>query len=73
MGEGLRKHYHQHYLYNIQTYYDDEKGCMVKKATFRCMICGHEFHERYEFKPPPRLDKANKKLEKHKKKYGNRK
>ena len=45
---------------------------MVKDVTYRCMICGKEYHERYEYKPPPRKEKSCKVLEKHKRKYGNR-
>ena len=57
MSEGLKPHYHQYYLYDIKRYYDRYKKCMIKHATFRCMICGKEYHERYEYKPPPRKEK----------------
>lgn len=70
MSSGLRPHYHQFYLYDTKRYYNDKKHCMVNKATFRCMICGKTYHERYEYKPPPRHVK--KVLERQKKKYGNR-
>ena len=73
MGEGLRPHFHQYYLYDIKNYYDTNKGCMVKNVTFRCMICGSEYHERYEYKPPPGKEKSTKALEKQKKKYSNHK
>lgn len=72
MAQGLRPHYHQYYLYNIKRYYDNSKHCMIKMVTFRCMICGKEYHERYEYKPPPITKKTSKTLEKNKKKYGNR-
>lgn len=71
MTQGLRPHYHQYYLYDIKRYYDKQKGCMVKNVTFRCMICGKEYHERYEYKPPP-IRKENKVLQNNKKKYSNR-
>ncbi len=51
MSEGLRPHYHQYYFYDIKRYFDKEKGCMVKSATYKCMICGKEYHEHYEYKP----------------------
>ena len=73
MGEGLRPYYHQYYLYDIKKYYDRNRGCNVKKATFFCAICGHEFYEIYEYRPPPNDGHINKKLEKHKKKYNNTK
>ncbi len=57
MTEGLRPHYHQYYLCDIKRYYNHHKGCMVKDTTFRCMICGKEFHERYEYEPPPKKEK----------------
>ncbi len=31
MAQGLRQHYHQYYDHGIKRYYDEEKGCMVKK------------------------------------------
>lgn len=65
MAQGLRPHYHQ--------YYDKEKRCMIKKVIFRCMICGKVYHERYEYKPPPRKQKSCKVLEKNKKRYSNHK
>lgn len=73
MAQGLRPHYHQYYDHGIKRYYDEEKGCMVKKIMFRCMICGKVYHERYEYKPPPRKSKSCKALEKNKKKYSNHK
>lgn len=71
MTKGLRPHYHQYYLYDIKRYYDKQKECMIKKVTFRCMICGKEYHERYEYKPPP-IKKENKVLQNNKKKYSSR-
>lgn len=71
MSQGLRPHYHQYYIYDIKRYFNHQKGCIVKDATFRCMICGKEYHERYEYKPPPRREKSCKVLEKNKKKYSN--
>ena len=65
MAEGLRPHYHQYYCYDDKKYYDHHRGCLVRKVTYRCMICSKEYHERYEYKPPP-------KKEKNKKKYSNR-
>lgn len=73
MSEGLRPHYHQWYIYDIRRYFDKQKGCMIKNATFRCMICGKECHERYEYKPPPRKYKLCKSLEKNKRKFSNHK
>lgn len=74
MSEGLRPHYHQYYIYGIKKYFNHQKGCMVKDATFRCMICGKEHHERYEYKPPPSKEKnKNKVLEKNKRKHNDRK
>lgn len=70
MASGLRPHYHQYYLYNIKNYYDKVKHCMIKHVTFRCMICGKMYHERYEYKPPPKAESAV--LERNRKKYGNR-
>lgn len=73
MAQGLRQHYHQYYDHGIKRYYDEEKGCMVKKLMFRCMICGKVYHERYEYKPPPRKHKSCKVLEKNERKYRNHK
>lgn len=75
MAQGLRPHYHQYYVYGIEKYPDRVKGCMVKKVIYRCMIpgCKHEYHERYEYKPPPRKQKSCKALERNKKKYSNHK
>ena len=73
MGEGLRPHYHQRYVNGIKNYYDHEKGCMVKKVTYRCMICGDERHEYYEYRPPPGKEKSTKSLENQKKKFSNHK
>lgn len=72
MSQGLRPHYHQYYLNDIKRYYDHTKHCMIKHATFRFMICGKEYHERYEYRPPPQMhNKANKSLEKNKQKRSN--
>lgn len=72
MGEGLRPHWCKTYLYDVKYYYDHKKGCMVKDAKFRCMICGRERHEYYEYRPPPVKEKCrNKVLEKNKRKYSN--
>lgn len=73
IAHGLRSHYHQYYLYDIKNYYDKDKHCMIKAATFRCMICGKEYHERYEYKPPPKQNRKLNILERNKKKYGNQK
>ncbi len=72
MAQGLRPHYPQYYEHSVKTYYDQESSCMVKKVTFRCVICGKLYHERYEYKPPPKKYKSCKVLEKNKKKYSNR-
>ena len=72
MSQGLRPHYHQYYLNDIKRYYDHTKHCMIKHVTFRCMICGKEYHERYEYKPPPKKEKSCKVLNDHKKKYSTR-
>ena len=72
MGEGLRPHYHQRFLSKKEKYYDHNRGCMVKKFTYECMICGDECYEYYEYRPPPNKEKnKNKTLEKHKKKFSN--
>lgn len=74
MSEGLRNHWCQLYLYDIKNHYNHNKGCMVKDVTYRCMICGKERHERYEYRPPPAKEKCkNKVLEKNKKKFSNHK
>ena len=74
MGEGLRPHYHLRFLSKKEKYYDHNRGCMVKKFTYECMICGDECYEYYEYRPPPNKEKnKNKVLEKHKKKYSNHK
>ena len=70
MSEELQSHYHRYYLFDIKHYYNKVKSCMIKDATFKCMVCGKTYHERYEYKPPP--DPKSRKLEKQKKKYGNR-
>lgn len=62
MAQGLRPHYSQYYEHSVKTYYDQESSCMVKKL----------YHERYEYKPPPKKYKSCKVLEKNKKKYSNR-
>lgn len=73
MSEGLKPHYHQYYLYDIKRYFDRYKNCMIKHVTFRCMICGKEYHERYEYKPPPRKEKnKDKVLCKNRRKHSNR-
>ena len=64
MAEGLRKHYHQYYLYGLKKYYDERKHCLIKKATFRCMICGKEYYEVYEMNPDPPGYRGNKALNK---------
>lgn len=70
MGEGLRPHHHVYYEVETKYYHDHEKGCAVRNTTFRCMICGKEYHERYEYHPPPG---KSSKLEKQKKKYDSHK
>lgn len=73
MSEGLRPHRHEWHEHKIKRYYDEEKHCMVKDVMFRCMICGKIYHERYEYKPPPKKYKSCKSLERNKKKYSNHK
>lgn len=70
MAQGLRPHHHEYYEHRVDKYYDNQKCCMVKNISYRCMICGKIYHERYEYKPPPVLSKVNKVLEKNKKKRG---
>ena len=69
LGEGLRPHYHQYYLHDIKRYYDNDKGCLIKHVTFRCMICGKEYHERYECAAPKAHSKGTKSLKKNKQKH----
>lgn len=67
MAQGLRPHYHQCYLYNMKVYYDKNKGCLIKKATFKCMMCDYMKHETYEYYyPPPKQKDKLKVLEKNK-------
>lgn len=73
MGEGLRPHHHIYYEVETRYYHDHEKGCAVRNTTFRCMICGKEYHERYEYHPPPDGVKHVKSLDKQKRKYNSRK
>lgn len=74
MGEGLRPHWCQPYVHDVEHYYNHQKGCMIKKVTYRCMICGDERHEYYEYRPPPNKEKnKSKTLEKNKRKYSNHK
>ena len=72
MAQVLRPHHHEWNEHRVDNYYDDQKHCMVKDVSFRCMICGKIYHECYEYKPPP-FGKSSKSLERNKKKYGNRK
>lgn len=72
MAKGLRPHHHEYYTHRIDNYYSDEKHCMIKDVTYRCMICGQLYHERYEYRPPPIKGNSNKALNRNKKKYGNR-
>ena len=63
MAQGLRPHHHCCFIYAIK------KHCMIKKVTYKCMMCDYMKHEVYEcYEPPPKY-KGNKMLEKHKKKY----
>lgn len=61
MAEGLKPHYHQYYTLKVIRYYDKKKHYMSKVITFRCMICGKEYYERYEYKPPPKRRKSRRK------------
>lgn len=74
MAQGLRPHYHQCYLYGVHKYYDKQKGCVVKKVTFKCMMCDYMTHEIYEcYEPPPKEKSKNKVLQKNKRRYSNQK
>ncbi len=72
MAQGLRPHHHQCYLYGIRKYYDKQRGCVVKKVTFKCMMCDYMTHEKYEcYEPPPKEKNKNKVLKRNKCKFSN--
>ena len=72
MAQGLRPHHHCCFIYGISRYYDKNKGCMIKKVTYKCMMCDYMTHEIYECYEPPPKTHANSVLQKNKRKYGNR-
>ncbi|WP_143746962.1 hypothetical protein [Massilimicrobiota timonensis] len=51
MAEGLKPHHHQYYHLKTIRYYDKVKHCMVKRFVYKCMICGKEYYEPYEYEP----------------------
>lgn len=63
MAEGLKPHHHQYYLLKRVKYYDKTRHCMVKLFIYKCMICGKEYYERYEYKPPPKRRKRKSRRE----------
>ena len=76
MAEGLRNHWHVPYCYKIVEYDDPEINAHVRKCLRACMICSKELRPEFYYsviKAPPKEHKGNKSLEKHKKRYGNRK
>lgn len=77
MAEGLRPHHHQEFEYRTIQYFDKKrhynhkKHCVIKKVTYKCMMCDYMTHEVYEcYEPPPKS--KTKALERNKKKYSNR-
>lgn len=53
MSEGLKRHHHQYFEYDIKSHYDKNKKVMVRNITYMCMICGRLKHETYEEYQPP--------------------
>lgn len=45
---------------------------MIKKVTYKCMMCDYMTHEVYECYEPPPKTHVNSVLQKNKKKYSNR-
>lgn len=58
MAEGLRPHYHQDYMLKVIKHYDKKRHCMIKLVIYKCMICGREYYERYEYRPSKRKKKS---------------
>ena len=71
MAQGLRPHHHNCFIYGIKKHYDYKRHCVIKKVTYKCMMCDYMTHEVYECYEPPPKSKSNKVLEKHKKKFSN--
>ena len=70
MSQGLRPHFHQYYEHRVDSYFDNQKGCMVKEISYRCMICGRIRHEKYDcYIPPPKPKDKSKVLERNKRRY----
>ena len=56
MAEGLRPHHHCCFIYDIKRHYNHKKHCVIKKVTYKCMMCDYMTHEVYEcYEPPPLL------------------
>lgn len=71
MAKGLRPHHHCCFIYDIKRHYNHKRHCVIKKVTYKCMMCDYMTHEIYEcYEPPPKF--KNKSLERNKKKYSNR-
>lgn len=47
-------HEHSYVLKNIKHYFNHDKGCMIKDVLFKCVLCGRKYHEKYEYRPPPK-------------------
>lgn len=72
MSQGLRPHHHCWCEDNVKHYYDRDKGCLCKKATYKC-TCGRKFYRIYEsYYPPPKEKNKDKVLQKNKKKYNSK-
>ncbi|WP_442559738.1 hypothetical protein [Eggerthia catenaformis] len=62
MSEGLKRHHHQYFEYDIKSHYDKNKKVMVRNVAYMCMICGRLKHETYEeYRPPPKCKKIKRK------------
>ena len=48
MSEGLKRHHHRYFEYDIKSHYDKNKKVMVRNITYMCMICGRLKHETFE-------------------------
>lgn len=77
MKQGLKAHWHQAICYDEIEYDDHDQGVHVRKCMMQCMICQKELRPEFYYsaiKGPPETitSKANKVLQKHKMKYGNR-
>lgn len=70
MSEGLKPHHHQYFEYGIKSYYDAERGVMVRNVTYMCMICGKLSHEKYEDYVPPPKQRKDKALIRYRKNHG---